>query len=595
MARDKTLQTKDAIGKIVKLSRVNDTCIANMMNVILLSIFLLVSAIASASEVVDNYNKLMREAINMSSTDILNMAIKATNGGEEKEALVLYAIVCSRNDIIQTEAEIHNVVDAYLQSGYIYYWRGHFARAFSLYSQGLKISEYSEMKPHVIELYKCIGNVYFMFKDYETALEYYTRGLELNNEFPDNQSAYQLQLNVACTYTNLGKIKEAYSHYDKAQYVDHNGSPQNIFFGKYYLAFIKEADERYIEAVKLLKPLLPFIREKHLPVHYTCSIYESLYRLYEKIGDQDSLFYYMDKCLTTAEHTGYLPLFTEVLEKLSQVHNSKGNRFRANQYMVRYKSIVDSTFNIREFSKVKNAQFLYEMEKIEKKIANLNAEKKRGQTKIRYQRAAIALILIVTLIITTLLIVVWRQKQSLNESYRSLFCINKKMNSMYKQLVQADLKSRAFVEKCPNDEKEDKDAKYKSSNLKDEQWQKLIDQITHIMENTLEFANEDFSLDRLATLTNSNSKYISQVINEHYGKNFNNFINEYRVRLACSRLTDEENYGYYTIHGIANSVGYRSNTTFINVFRKAIGITPSVYQRMAKEDREKKNEAQEAF
>ena len=86
-------------------------------------------------------------------------------------------------------------------------------------------------------------------------------------------------------------------------------------------------------------------------------------------------------------------------------------------------------------------------------------------------------------------------------------------------------------------------------------------------------------------MVNSNSKYVSQVINEVYHKNFNTYINEFRIREARIRLTDLDNYGHYTIKAIAESLGYKSTTTFTNVFKSITGITPSIFQRMAKEEK----------
>ena len=54
--------------------------------------------------------------------------------------------------------------------------------------------------------------------------------------------------------------------------------------------------------------------------------------------------------------------------------------------------------------------------------------------------------------------------------------------------------------------------------------------------------------------------------------------------MARERLIDVEKYGNYTIKGIAESVGFKSPTTFINVFKKTVGLTPSMYQNMAKND-----------
>ena len=82
----------------------------------------------------------------------------------------------------------------------------------------------------------------------------------------------------------------------------------------------------------------------------------------------------------------------------------------------------------------------------------------------------------------------------------------------------------------------------------------------------------------------SNSKYVSQVINGTYHKNFSNYVNEYRIRTACRRLADGERYGHLTVKAVGESVGYRSHATFVNIFRRITGLTPSLYQKMAETD-----------
>ena len=57
-----------------------------------------------------------------------------------------------------------------------------------------------------------------------------------------------------------------------------------------------------------------------------------------------------------------------------------------------------------------------------------------------------------------------------------------------------------------------------------------------------------------------------------------------RVRLACMRLSDLEGFGNYTVKAIGESVGYKVYGTFINVFKKATGITPSMYQKLTLEE-----------
>ncbi len=75
----------------------------------------------------------------------------------------------------------------------------------------------------------------------------------------------------------------------------------------------------------------------------------------------------------------------------------------------------------------------------------------------------------------------------------------------------------------------------------------LLEAIRNVMEREDVYCDTDFSLGKLASLVNSNSKYVSQVINEHYRKNFNAYLNVYRIRTARARLADRKNYGNYTI------------------------------------------------
>ena len=124
---------------------------------------------------------------------------------------------------------------------------------------------------------------------------------------------------------------------------------------------------------------------------------------------------------------------------------------------------------------------------------------------------------------------------------------------------------------------------YSANKLTNEQKENLLRDITRIMEETEEFCDSEFSLERLASLIGSNSRYVSQIINETYNKNFRTFVNEYRIKEARIRLMNTAEYGNYTIKAIAESVGYKSHTNFIDIFKKITGITPSIYQKIAKE------------
>ncbi len=113
-----------------------------------------------------------------------------------------------------------------------------------------------------------------------------------------------------------------------------------------------------------------------------------------------------------------------------------------------------------------------------------------------------------------------------------------------------------------------------------EQRKALVEKISLVMENVNMICGEDFSLSQLAKTVKSNTKYVSFVINETYGKSFKTYLNEYRIAEACRRLVDQDNYGNFTIRAIHQELGFKTAASFVAAFRKVIGMTPSEYKKM---------------
>ena len=117
-------------------------------------------------------------------------------------------------------------------------------------------------------------------------------------------------------------------------------------------------------------------------------------------------------------------------------------------------------------------------------------------------------------------------------------------------------------------------------NIDEEQRNKLLNSITSVMNDVEVISKSDFSLQMLADMVESNTKYVSWIINDTYKKNFKTLLNEHRIREACRRLADTEHYGNMTIQAIYEELGYNSAASFIQSFKKVNGITPSIYQKL---------------
>ncbi len=70
---------------------------------------------------------------------------------------------------------------------------------------------------------------------------------------------------------------------------------------------------------------------------------------------------------------------------------------------------------------------------------------------------------------------------------------------------------------------------------------------------------------------------ISSFINQEYGKNFNELINEYRVDYITDLLNESPDSQNFTLEALAKSAGFNSRNTFIEAVKKKSGMTPSNY------------------
>lgn len=100
------------------------------------------------------------------------------------------------------------------------------------------------------------------------------------------------------------------------------------------------------------------------------------------------------------------------------------------------------------------------------------------------------------------------------------------------------------------------------------------------MEEEKPFLDQELSMFKLAKDLNTNTKYLSLIINHELNQNFMNFINEYRIEEMKKLL--KENKSNFTIEAMAQSVGFKSKSSFNIAFKKSTGQTPSSYMNTIK-------------
>ncbi|MBU0763468.1 MAG: helix-turn-helix domain-containing protein [Bacteroidetes bacterium] len=126
--------------------------------------------------------------------------------------------------------------------------------------------------------------------------------------------------------------------------------------------------------------------------------------------------------------------------------------------------------------------------------------------------------------------------------------------------------------------------KYIRSSLSATQKDKLYGKLLEYFKNEKPYLNSSLTVVEIARKFDTNEKYMSQVINERFGKNFYTLVNELRIEEAKKLLVDPE-FKKLTIEGIASTIGFNSRSSFNTAFKKVIGMTPSQYQKAWKNKR----------
>jgi AraC-like DNA-binding protein len=94
------------------------------------------------------------------------------------------------------------------------------------------------------------------------------------------------------------------------------------------------------------------------------------------------------------------------------------------------------------------------------------------------------------------------------------------------------------------------------------------------------YLDPDLSLAQLAGHLGISSAVLSATINTHYGKNFRNLINAYRVEEVKRKLNDPA-LSHLSILGIALESSFNSEASFYRIFKQHTSLSPTAYTAQA--------------
>lgn len=118
--------------------------------------------------------------------------------------------------------------------------------------------------------------------------------------------------------------------------------------------------------------------------------------------------------------------------------------------------------------------------------------------------------------------------------------------------------------------------KYGDNRLPDDLREQILATLEQYMHDKAPWRASNLTLTQFAESIGLSSHHISQVLNDHRGQSFNDYLNQYRIDALCKMLREPHS---ENLLDLAMSCGFSSKSSFNAIFKKQTGKTPSEYRK----------------
>lgn len=462
----------------------------------------------------------------------------------------------------------------YVQSDKLLLAKEHFEKAKQLFTkmkdaQGFALAENN------------IGMTLLKMNKWQEALPRFVSSIQSSDQIKDVDEKVLSLYYIAEAYQQGGKLDSAlkYIQYSFTICME-KGMTERIAFGYEHWASLDTSKANYEQAVKHYELAYDKYQELNDPLNSSL-VLNKISALYGKMRQYDKAISYSIRANNMAAEHNLLSASQEILPLLSTFYAEKKDYQNAFLYLKQYQKLNESN----AVSSLKKIQTEYETDIRFQEAALFKKQKELKDAQIYAQQILIIFTISGSVVFLILFIFILIRSRQLKKSYEMLF--KHAQERVRKEKEIQEMKEMKAVEENPKKEK------YAGSLLSEEGNKILYTNLLELMEQEKLYLNNKLTIDEVAKRLMTNRSYLSQMINDKFKTNFNNFINEYRVKEA-QRLLLENNTNNYSIEGVSISVGFNSKSTFNAAFKKFTGIRPSEFIQLKKKQNEEEiNEEEE--
>ncbi|WP_312902753.1 helix-turn-helix domain-containing protein [Chryseobacterium taichungense] len=388
------------------------------------------------------------------------------------------------------------------------------------------------------------------------------------NEIYNNKKGYLNSLHqlIIC-YRHSGKYRELDAAIQKG--LSEVGNNPEYAQEKAYFLLSKGIEEytgkQYHQALSDLAQSLPSIRNSRDFARLSVN-YFFIGKSYLELEDsKQSVIYFKKIDSIFNKHQFILPELREnyeILINYSKKHNDQAQQLYYTSQLLKADSIMAKDFS-------------YLSPKIHKDYDTKTLlEEKNKLQKINYLVTVIIILLIIWAI--GLIMLFAKKQKKAKEIKQQYILLEEKFVKDNDVVVPNTLEApNIFLEE-------------KKINLHEKKVEELLRKLK-TFENKKGFIQKGLTISKLAAQLGTNSSYLSQVINEHKGGNFNKYLSQLRINYITNLLFEDKKYLKYNIETLARECGIASRQNFSDLFYEINGIRPTDFIKKRMQEIENKN------
>ena len=105
-----------------------------------------------------------------------------------------------------------------------------------------------------------------------------------------------------------------------------------------------------------------------------------------------------------------------------------------------------------------------------------------------------------------------------------------------------------------------------------------VQKLTALMKKEQPFLESSLTINDLSRMMEMPPHQLSRIINRHFGMNFFEFVNQYRIEYF-KKLAADPKYHHYSLLGLGLECGFNSKSSFNRVFKEHTGLTPGAARK----------------